>query len=561
MWGKRNSELSKSVPAPVISGDRNGNSIVVGDHNSPNRKVVIRQTYSDIPDKDFRFKVDDSMVSAIHIEGKGYLSNYVLGNVKPSDYWEKKMLHAVKVPVSILSFSDMVFSIASPITFRASGGDVDATVFGDFRFKLENPRNISSILQSSYAQTETDGHVESVFITAEGLEQIIRTGLQDIVRKPLFRDRIYSSLDDVSESIIKLIGESPFFSERCIESTQLDVRPDRTEFEKLDDAEVLHAIDMRKIELDHERAMRLEESRRRLTELESQIEDSKRADSVKAAEAELQKIKLSLDAEHYETDYQDNRKKRELDEQQRREIELLEAKTDSLIKMTQAATNVCKISDNDSDKRIICPNCCKSVNPGAKFCSECGSTIPVIKHSNKDIPKEITLLFDKIRNVFSGTEKESNLDENTIVMSPIIRNLPHNFKGTVAATDVITFEPSKEYVLRLYHKEDLIVSVHFYEEVAFKRESDSTGQRIMFYSDYANYSVNSDVLGPSKIQAVTRQPVLVMYLGDRFYLCCMKEAGYLRIDGIDVGQNEITELDLGKKVSIGNYMSFIVELA
>ena len=155
MWGKKNSEPSNSAPSPVASGDPNGNSIVVGNHNSPNRKVINRQSYSGIPDKDFRFKVDDSMVSAIHIEGKGYLSNYVIGNVRPSDYWEKKALHTVKVPVSILSFSDIVFSIASPITFRASGGDVDATVFGDFRFKHENPRNISSILQSIH-ESETE---------------------------------------------------------------------------------------------------------------------------------------------------------------------------------------------------------------------------------------------------------------------------------------------------------------------------------------------------------------------------------------------------------------------
>ena len=561
MWGKKDSEPPKSAPAPVESGDKHGNSIVVGDHNSPNRKVIIRQSYSGIPDKDFRFKVDDSMVSVIHIEGRGYLSNYVVGNVRPSDYWEKKTLHTVKVPVSILSFSDIVFSIASPITFRASGGDVNATVFGDFRFKHENPRNISSILQSSYAKTETDDGLETVFITAEGLEQIIRTGLQDIVRRPLFRDRVYSSLEDVSESIIGMIRESPFFSERCIESTQLDVRPDRTEFEKLDDAEALHTIDMRKIELDHERAMRLEESRKRLTELELEIEDSKRADLIKAAEAELQKIKLSLDAEHYETDYQDNRKKREMDDQQRREIEMLEAKTDSLIKMTQAAAGVRKNSGNDPDNRIICPNCGKTINSGSKFCSECGFAIPIIKHSNKDIPEEISSLFDRVKKVFSGTEQESNPDETTIVMSPVIRNLPHNFKGTVAATDSITFESSKEYVLRLYHKEDLVASVHFYEEVAFKRESDSNGQKIMFYSDYANYSVHSDILGSSKIQAVTRQPVLIICLGDRFYLCCMKETGYLKIDGVDVGQSEITELDLGKKVSIGSYMSFIVELA
>lgn len=561
MWGKKNSEPSNSAPSPVASGDPNGNSIVVGDHNSPNRKVINRQSYSGIPDKDFRFKVDDSMVSAIHIEGKGYLSNYVIGNVRPSDYWEKKALHTVKVPVSILSFSDIVFSIASPITFRASGGDVDATVFGDFRFKHENPRNISSILQSSYARTETDGHVESVFITAEGLEQIIRTGLQDIVRRPLFRDRVYSNFEDVSKSIIEMIVESPFFLERCIESTQLDVRPDRTEFEKLDDAEALHAIDMRKIELEHERAMRLEESRKRLTELELQIEDSRRADSIKAAEAELQKIKMSLDAEHYETDYQDNRKKREMDDQQRREIELLEAKTDSLIRMTQAATDLRNASDNYSDSMITCPNCGKTTNSGSKFCPECGFAIPIIKHSNKDIPEEITSLFERIKKVFAGAERETDPDETTIVMSPVVRNLPHNFKGTVAATDSITFESSKEYVLRLYYKEDLTASVHFYEEVAFRRESDSNGQKIMFYSDYANYSVNSDILGPSKIQGVTRQPVLIICLGDRFYICCMKETGYLKIDGVDVGQSEITELDLGKKVSIGSYMSFIIEVA
>ena len=580
MWGKKGTTDPSGVkPAPVQSGDQYGNSIATGDHNSPNRKVIVKQTYSGIPDKEFKFIVDDSMVSAVHVEGKGYLSNYVVGNVKPSDYWEKKTLHTVKTEVSVLSFSDIVFSIASPITFRASGGDVDATVFGDFRFKRGDPRNISSILQSSFAKKETEGRVEKLFVTAEGLEQIIRTGLQDIVRKPLFRDRVYSDLEKVSEAILDLIHDSSFFSERCIESTQLDVRPNRTEYEKLDDAETMHAIEMRKIELDaemtekkkdvshnavladKEREIRLEESRKRLTELELEIEDDKRADSIRNAEAELQKIKLSLDAEHYETDYQDGRKQRDLNEQQRREIELLEAKTDNLIRMTQAATGMRNAPKSDAELQRICPECGSEVPYGSKFCLNCGSKLPVIVHSNKDIPSDITDLFNRIRSVFGGSEESPQPDGSVIIMSPVVRNLPRNFKGTVAATDSITFESSKEYVLSFYYKDEKIASVHFYEEVAFRRETNSEGQKLMFYSDYANYPIGNDVLGASKMQAVTRQPVLIICFGDRFYICCMKETGYLKIDGDAVGQGEITELDLGKKVSLGTHMGFVIESA
>ena len=566
MWGRKGASDSSGVkPAPVQSGDQYGNSIAIGDHNSPNRKVIIKQTYSGIPDKEFKFIVDDSMVSAIHVEGKGYLSNYVVGNVRPSDYWEKKTLHTMKTEVSVLSFSDIVFSIASPITFRASGGDVDATVFGDFRFKRSDPRNISSILQSSFAMKETEGRVEKLFVTAEGLEQIIRAGLQDIVRKPLFRDRVYSDLEKVSEAVLDLIQGSSFFSERCIESTQLDVRPNRTEYEKLDDTETMHAIEMRKMELDaemeekkkdishnavmadKEREIRLEESKKRLTELELEIEDDKRADSIRNTEVELQKIKLSLDAEHYETDYQDGRIQRDLNEQQRREIELLEAKTDNLIRMTRAAISMQNALKSDVESQRICSECDSEVPSGFKFCLNCGSKLPVIVHSNKDIPPEITDLFKRIRSVFDGSEESPQPDGSVIIMSPVVRNLPRNFKGTVAATDSITFESSKEYVLSFYYKDEKIASVHFYEEVAFRREVNLEGQRLMFYSDYADYPIGNDVMGASKIQEVTRQPVLVICLGDCFYICCMKETGYLKIDGDAVGQGEITELDLGKK--------------
>ena len=580
MWGKKSrTESLNDVPAPVTAGDEHGNDITVGNHNSPGRKVIIRQSYSGIPNKDFRFRVDDSMVSAVYAEGKGYLSDYVTGNVRPSDYWEKKLLRTVKTEISVLSFSDMVFSIASPITFRASGGDVDATVFGDFRFIRGNPRNISSILQGTYTEKENNGAVEIQYVTAEGLEQIIRAGLQDIVCRPLFRDRVYSDLEELSEIILEQMKSTPFFSERCIECTQLDVRPNRTEFEKLDDAEALHKIELRKIELDseiaakkkqavynsqiaeQEQAVRIEESKKRLAELESEINDCKRTDSMKDAEAELQKIKLSLDAEHYETDYQDGRKKRELDDQQQREIELLKAKTDSLIMMAQAATCKRESFDNCKNDLVVCQNCGKEVTSGSRTCPECGFTIPIIKHSNKDIPEEIAIMFDRIKGAFSGIEKDVSQDEAATVMSPVVRNLPHNFKGTVVATDSITFEPSREYVLQFCHNEEAVVSVHFYEEVAFRREIDANKQRLMFYSDYANYSVNDDVVGAGMMRTVTRQPILIICLEDRFYLYCTKETGYLKIDGVEVGQDEITELDIGKRVALGNYISFFIESA
>lgn len=566
-------------PAPVQSGDSYGNSIAVGDHNSPNRKVVIKQTYSGTPDKDFRFIVDDSMVSAIYVEGRGYLPDYIVGNVRPSDYWEKRMLHKAKSEVSVLSFSEIVFTIASPITYRASGGDVDATVFGDFRFRRGNPRSVSSLLQSSFAKKETEGSVERTYITAEGLEQIIRTGLQDIVRMPLFRDRVYSNLDNVSEAILELIRDSPFFTERCIESTQLDIKSERTEYEKLDDAEVNHAIGMRKMELDaefeekkrqlshesavaeQERAIRLEESRKRLMELESEIEDSRRASSIKNAEAELQKIKLSLDAEHYETDYQDNRVQRDLNEQQRREIELQKAKTDSLIKMVQAAAGTCDVPSRKANPQAICSECGNGIPTGSKFCPKCGSEQPTVVRSDKAIPEDIKTLFERMRSVVGGSDEGPQSDGSAIVMSPVVRNLPRNFKGTVAATDSITFESSKDYVLHFHYKDEKIVSAHFHEEIAFRREVKDDRQRLMFYSDYANYPIGGDAIGTSKVQAMTRQPVMIVCVGDRFFICCMKETGYLKIDNGAVDQGVMTELELGKKVSLGAYMWFVIETA
>ncbi len=580
MWGKKDmTDIPDTSPSAVPSGNPHGNDIVVGDHNSPNRKVVIKQSYFGTPDSEFKYIVDDSMVSAVQVEGKGYLADYVVGNVRPSDYWDKKTFHTVKTEVSILSFSEIVFSIASPITFRASGGDVDATVFGDFRFTRGNPRNISSLLDGSFAKTETEGRVERVFITAEGLEQIIRTGIQDIVRKPLFRDRVYSDCEKVSDAILGLIRESPFFSERCLEATQLDVRPDRTEYEKLDDAEVMHSITMRRMELnaeeiekkkqlshetlvaDQERAIRLEEIRKRLTEIQLEIEDEKRAGSIKDAEAELQRIKLSLDAEHYETDYQDGRKQRDLDEQQRREIEAQRSTTDNLIRMAQAAMDMRGVpgSDPRSQKASSERDSNSVPNPSHHLYND--SEPPTIAYSKKDIPSDIATIFETMKAVVDGSGNDLQSDGSAIIMSPVVRNLPHNFKGTVAATDSITFEPSKVHLLNLHYLGERIVSAYFYEEIAFRREIDPEGQKLAVYSDYANYLIGNDRISPVKVRTMTRQPVLLINVGDRFYVWCMKETGYLKIDNSAVNQGEITELELGKKVSLGTHMWFEIETA
>lgn len=231
-----------SFPQPIRAGSDFGCDVLVGDHNDPGRIVVIKQTYLGTPDRDFRYTVDDSMISIVYSEESGYIDGYVYGSVQPSRYWEKNHFWSKPTEISALSFSDMPFTIVTGITFRVPGGDLDGTVRGSFKFIKGNPRCISSILNSSYAKESTVYNVNRRYVTAEDLGKMIRIAFQDVVREPLFRETIYDDLKGVQDAIMQRIRETPFFLDRSIDVSEISVRPERTQVEMLQDAEVRRRI-------------------------------------------------------------------------------------------------------------------------------------------------------------------------------------------------------------------------------------------------------------------------------------------------------------------------------
>ena len=253
MFGKKKADKDSAPgPKPVMAGSDAGNSVTVGDQNDPSRIVVLRQSYVGIPDKDFVFKVDESMTSVAYVEGTGYMDEYVIGSVQPSKYWEKKLIGARPVEVSVLSFSDLPFTIVSGITFRVPGGTLNGTVRGSFKFIKGNPRSIAVLLGSSYAKETTVYDVKKKYLNAEGLEMLIRTAFQDEVRDPLFKETIYNDLDEVHDAIRQRIKDTPFFFERSLDVSEISVRVDPTEVEKLEDLEVKHRIQQRLAEMEAE---------------------------------------------------------------------------------------------------------------------------------------------------------------------------------------------------------------------------------------------------------------------------------------------------------------------
>ncbi len=256
MFGKKKSKDSdpapKSTPAPVKAGSEEGTSVLVGDQNDPNRKVVMKTSYVGTPDKDFRFTVDESLTSIVYTEEDGYIDEYINRSIQPSKYWEKKTFGMKKKDVSVLSFSEQPFTLVTGITFRVPGGDLDGTVRGSFKFVRGNPVSIASLLGSTYAEESTVYDVRRKYITAESLEKMLRTAFQDVIRVPLFKETIYSDLDDLQEDIKQKIMDTPFFFERSITVSEISVRPDRTEVEKLEDSEIKHKIMMRMMEMEAE---------------------------------------------------------------------------------------------------------------------------------------------------------------------------------------------------------------------------------------------------------------------------------------------------------------------
>ena len=253
MFGKKKENKDvKPMPKPVQAGSDAGTNVTVGDQNDPNRIVIMRQSFMGTPDKDFVFKVDESMTSVAYVEGSGYRDEYVMGSIKPSKYWEKKLLSTKPVDVSVLSFSDLPFTIVSGITFRVPGGTLNGTVRGSYKFVKGNPRSISAILNSSHVQEKVIYDVKRKYMNAENFEMFIRTAFQDEVREPLFKETIYNDLDEVHEAIKKRIKDTPFFAERSIDVSEISVRVDPTEVEKLQDEEVKHRIQKRMAEMEAE---------------------------------------------------------------------------------------------------------------------------------------------------------------------------------------------------------------------------------------------------------------------------------------------------------------------
>ena len=256
MFGKKKAKETepemKAAPAPVMAGSDEGSNVLIGEQNDPNRIVVMKQSYVGTPDKDFRYTVDESLTSIVYTEEDGYIDEYLNRSIQPSKYWEKKLLGMKPRAVSVLSFSEQPFTIVTGITFRVPGGDLDGTVRGSFKFVRGNPRAIASMLGSTFAQESSVYDVRRKFITAEGLEKIIHSAFQDVIRTPLFKETIYSDLDDLQEAIKQKIQDTPFFFERSITVSEISVRPERTEVEKLADSEVKHKILMRMMEMEAE---------------------------------------------------------------------------------------------------------------------------------------------------------------------------------------------------------------------------------------------------------------------------------------------------------------------
>lgn len=257
MFGKKKREEQPKIeevkkPEAVYAGSDEGSNVIVGEQNDPNRVVVMKQSYVGTPDKDFRFPAYESLMSIVYTEDTGYIDEYLTGSVKPSRYWEKKTFGYKTVDVSVLSFSDQPFTIVTGITFRVPGGDLNGTIRGSFKFTKGNPRAIASMLGSTFAKETTTYNVRRKFITADCLENIIRTAFQDLIRGPLFKEKIYADLDELQDIILQKVKDTPFFFERSIDASEISIRPDRTEVEKLEDSEVKHKILMRMAQMERE---------------------------------------------------------------------------------------------------------------------------------------------------------------------------------------------------------------------------------------------------------------------------------------------------------------------
>lgn len=256
MFGRKKKEAKTEdkpiTPQPVMAGSDEGSNILVGNQNNPRRMVVVKQTYNGTPDKDFRFAVDESMISRVYIEDVGYLDETVIGSVKPSKYWEKKTFGMKAKNVSVLSFSDKPFTIATGCTVRVPGGDINCTVRVSFKFKDEDPRAIAALLLSSFVKDTDRLDVHYKYITAEDFEKELRTELQDIIRGPMFTETVYANLEEIQPAILQRIKDTAFFVERSLDASEVYIRADKTGKEEIQVDKEKHENDMARMEMEKE---------------------------------------------------------------------------------------------------------------------------------------------------------------------------------------------------------------------------------------------------------------------------------------------------------------------
>ena len=235
-----------------------------------------------------------------------------------------------------------------------------------------------------------------------------------------------------------------------------------------------------------------------------------------------------------------------------------------------------------------CPYCGNELSDEARFCDQCGGSIPESKPSaekdqssngfemripaHDDIEGQIGLPVQTVNSLYSdadaalldkiacaiSTEQKVRMDpvsHRMIIALGDVENVPSDYEGSIRATGKVTFSETSECVVDLCYKSNVTnvcERAAFRKTLIIKRE----GEEIIMQTDLGTYTIGTDQLDQMKMRVFSRTPIAIYRAGDKLFMYCEKKGGYIRDDRGDLDPNAINEILRYKNYRIGPFVTF-----
>ena len=211
-----------------------------------------------------------------------------------------------------------------------------------------------------------------------------------------------------------------------------------------------------------------------------------------------------------------------------------------------------------------CLSCGETLDDDSNYCPRCGIERTKIIRRIETFPAELKRFVDIVLGHLNQSDIESSSTngngELKIMSTGDVLNVPESMIGSIYTTGSVSFAPTESYSLDFYYNGELLQSAIFKSTAVIHRNK-GDDKNIAIYTDQGEYHIRKDKLNEVSMRDVSRKPIVVVKYRDKLYICCSKEKGYLRIDGLPITPNTIQNLSVNQRVDVNRQSSIIVKLA